>query len=315
MKSWLFRLVGVLIFIVVLARIDLKVVSHQIVLIGWYPWVYTLALTAVSIAAKTWRWQALVRGIARYPFRQALISFASGALLAMVTPGRVGDLMRVQFAKEDTGGPGGALLGSVILDRLYDLGLLAVVGGWGLTTLALGPRLTVLFFFVTAFLVALGWVCTRTPLPGRLFDRLARRLPEKYAGMVAGGSEAFTGYFRGVTWRQHLMAGLCTALAYAVIFFQLWDLGTRMGIGLSWSQVCYFVAIVNIVTIVPISIAGVGTRDLLYILIFARLGLSRESAVAFATVHFLVGSVLAIGFGVVCWQLRARAYAKEPVVQ
>ncbi len=305
MKRWLLRAIGLIIFAVILWRTDLQAVNAALQAAGWLPWLYNLALLALVVLFKSLRWQCLLRPLCRQPLRRAALDFGAAGYLAMVTPGRVGDLLRAQFVREDTGVPASAALGSVVLDRIFDLGLLAVIGTWGITTIALGPRLTVLFVFVALFLVVVAWLCARTNFIAWLFARLGRHVPQRYAALVAGGGAAFTGYFRLLTLRHFLLAALYTVLAYIVIFFQMYDLANRMGIPLTWWHTCFFVSIVTIVTILPISIAGVGTRDLLYILIFRQMGLSDAQAVAFAMTHFIISSLSSIIIGVAAWQIRA----------
>ncbi|HNW93330.1 MAG TPA: lysylphosphatidylglycerol synthase domain-containing protein, partial [bacterium] len=183
-----------------------------------------------------------------------------------------------------------------------------VVGGWGLTMLALGPRLTVLFVLVAILLLAIAWLCTRTDVVARLFNRIARSMPQRFAGMLAGGGEQFTNYFKKVKPGSYVVAMVYTILAYTIIFFQLFDISRHMGMGLSYWQICAFVSIVTIVTLVPISIAGVGTRDLLYILIFNKIGLSEAAAVSFAMVHFVMSVLSSMVIGMVAWQWRSKYY-------
>lgn len=310
MKRWLFRLLGVAVFVVILLRIDRAAVAATLQSVGWRVWAYNLALLAVVTVAKSLRWQLLLRPLTDYSLWRTILSFSSAGYLAMVTPGRVGDFMRAQFVKEETGVPVSAALGSVVLDRIFDLGLLAVVGGWGLTTLALGPQVTLLFLLLAGLLGVIAWVCTRTAMVAKIFNRVARSLPQRFAAMLAGGGETFTGYFKKLSWHHYLLAVLYTTIAYAVIFFQLFDFAGHMGIPLSWWQVCFFVSITTIISLVPVSIAGVGTRDLLYILMFAQIGLPETAAVAFAMIHFVLSVLSAIVIGVAAWQVRAFIYSK-----
>ncbi|HNW93525.1 MAG TPA: lysylphosphatidylglycerol synthase transmembrane domain-containing protein, partial [bacterium] len=122
MKRWLFRSIGVLLFVVILWRINLAEVRQALQLVGWQVWTYNLALLVLVTVFKSLRWQLLLRPLTNYSLARAALNFTAAGYLAMVTPGRIGDFMRAQFVKEETGVPASAALGSVVLDRIFDFG-------------------------------------------------------------------------------------------------------------------------------------------------------------------------------------------------
>lgn len=54
------------------------------------------------------------------------------------------------------------------------------------------------------------------------------------------------------------------------------------------------------VSLLPISLLGLGTRDMVLILIFSRYGLSREAAVSFSFTFVLVYLIMGV-IGLICW--------------
>src|SRR5262249_8562882 len=86
------------------------------------PLVAAVLLNLANIHLKVVRWNVLLktRGI-RYPERRAWPAFLTSLYVGMLTPGRVGDVLRAQYLKHDLGVPYAEGLASVVMDRLCDL--------------------------------------------------------------------------------------------------------------------------------------------------------------------------------------------------
>ena len=85
------------------------------------------------LAAQTWRWQALLVGLA-IPFRAALDAMVLGTAANNVLPVRAGELERVAWLSRKTGRDPGGILVSVGIERAMDitaLGVLALGVGLG----------------------------------------------------------------------------------------------------------------------------------------------------------------------------------------
>ena len=73
-------------------------------------------------------------------------------------------------------------------------------------------------------------------------------------------------------------------------------------------------SISNVVSFIPISISGLGTRDATLIYLFGRVGLHAETAVIFASFVFIVCFVMSGLMGFVAWLLKPLPLRKEQVV-
>lgn len=117
-----------------------------------WPWLgASLALSLVLFFGRAWKWQRLIQTLDRtVSFRDSVKSYLGGMPLALVTPGRLGELSRCLFLPQKalhtlTGA------GRVVLDNWTDfLAVLAwsAVGMdllWGWQGLVLGLSLAVLF--------------------------------------------------------------------------------------------------------------------------------------------------------------------------
>src|SRR5215468_10336716 len=94
------------------------------------------------------------------------MSFLTSLYLGMLTPGRVGDVLRAQYLRHDLGVPYAEGVASVVVDRLLDLYVLVVFVALGAVTWA-GVAATVLGPLV---LLVPG---VAEAVLGRVFARLA----------------------------------------------------------------------------------------------------------------------------------------------
>jgi len=81
-------------------------------------------------------------------------------------------------------------------------------------------------------------------------------------------------------------AVILTLLAYVMVFFLAWILAGELEINISFWQLIPALAAVNIVTTLPVTIGGVGTREAAYVAVLHGYGISAELAVLFALTNF-----------------------------
>jgi uncharacterized protein (TIRG00374 family) len=104
----------------------------------------------------------------------------------------------------------------------------------------------------------------------------------------------------GESWREFVQASrellsprlldslLLTALSYAIYFGQTYLIGLAIGLPLDYITVAMVVAIGILVGYIPITFAGLGTRDAALIFLFGRYGITAASALSFAFLYNLV---------------------------
>ncbi len=268
-----------------------------------YLLVLSLALNAVAIHLKVMRWRVLLeaRGIC-YPMRQAWVAFAASVYLGMVTPGRVGDLIRIRYLEHDVSARRADGIASVLVDRLLDLGALALSCFGALVYLwQIWPP--------TARWIVLGLSIAGLAAPAVL---LVPHVPERALAYV---HRRFTGKEDAPALREfsesvRVQAGAfaktapLTALSFLLAFGQGWLVARATGIDLSYATAGSLSAIASLLSLLPISISGVGLREGFYAQVFPSLGFDAERGIAYglACLVTLYLGVAAIGF--VAWQIR-----------
>jgi uncharacterized protein (TIRG00374 family) len=144
-----------------------------------------LPLLALSVPAhllnlwlRALRWRHLTDPVVSVPRSTLFRGQAIGFMANNVFPLRVGEVLRAWYVARETGAPGAALLGTVIVERVVDavvvVALAAMVLGVGGAKAAGLETHTVLFPLLGIALAPLGFVLLLRFAPGRVLDAGAR---------------------------------------------------------------------------------------------------------------------------------------------
>lgn len=303
---WLLRLLGPALLILFLANANLAELWVTLRDASLWPIALSLLLMPPFVLIKSWRWLRIMREVGlRLDFPTACALYTVGLFYGATTPGQAGDLLKAVYMR-DRGQPLAPAMLSVVLDRLFDLLVMAVLATVGIFALGrllpsrelqgavvvlMGLGLTAL----TVFLVARGpreWALT-VALP-----RLAPRLQ--------GTLERWNAQLRTLTLRPGLVVelGLLSLGSAFFTFLRLWLLFLALGLSLVPLYVVVGAsALIAVLQVLPISIAGVGVRDAVLIAVLLPYGYTAEQALTLSALflllnleHILVGFILSFWY-------------------
>ena len=164
----------------------------------------------------------------------------------------------------------------------------------------------VLWILLTLPLVALrhrGLVAWLTILLQRV-GRSHRRLLPSVEWVCA-----FQESFEQLTLFSLLRAGVITILAYALFFTQCYLLALALRLSVGFVTVSYAVALGGLVTLLPVSISGLGTREATIIAYLGTTGVPAETAMSFSLLVFATFYVAGGLMGAVAWWIKPVAFS------
>lgn len=295
------RLIGVALLGWLLARLGLDRVAAILARVDLRLALAAALLLIPQIALKTVRWQQILaaQGI-RYPFRLAFSAYLVSLLAGLVTPGRVGEFTKVVSVCKECSVSTGLALSGVLADRVLDLGVVALVGGLGLLRLG---RFSVVWLVISLLLVVF-------PVYLFLSERGYTHLAQTSARLGRWGAAVFAPDGWVAQMRQGLlslrgqvlaMVGLTTILAYGLYFLQAYWLAESMGLRLDFVSISYAVALGGLVSLLPISISGLGTREAVIVTYLGRLGIPAEQAVSLSLLIFSASYIFGSVLGALAW--------------
>jgi len=260
-----------------------------------------VVMNAPIVHFKVVRWQKLLaaRGY-HYPLGRTYLAVLSSLYLGMVTPGRVGDALRIQYVKHDIDVPYPEGLAVTLMDRFCDLYVLAGVVALG--TVHFASALTTDLANITWGAVAIAVLAPLAFLlkgPMELLSRALSGLTKRWHASM----DALLGALRGLVGKSLLLAILLTVASFAVNYFQGWLVAGALGIELSYADVASLLATTSLLGLMPISVSGVGVRELFLALVFPALGLLAAQGVAFGLMVFACNHLVIVFAGFVAWQV------------
>ncbi len=265
-------------------------------------WLFNLP----QLGLKALRWQRMVHwqgvGLTR---GRAILAYGGALLLGFLTPGRLGEMAKAFTLRHDYGMPLAGAFSSVLADRLFDLYLLITLGLMGVVRFTVVGELLPWPVFLAACVVLFLPLLFLNERVARGAGAWAAGLPvlcrhretiEERVGQFADGLKVLS--------VPRLL--ICTALtvcSYAIFFLQCECCARALGFTVPYVDMAMLMAATNVMTFVPISISGLGTREACLILFFGALNppLSQTQAVALGMAIFLVMFVGGGLLGLIAW--------------
>ncbi|MFQ5443899.1 MAG: lysylphosphatidylglycerol synthase transmembrane domain-containing protein [Nitrospinales bacterium] len=289
-KKWKtsLSLIGILLFFYILSQIDLETLGRHLAQVNLPIVGVTVLLTLPQIYLKALRLKSLLatQKVA-YPSSKAFISYMSSIFWGIVTPGRVGEVARVVYLVRDTGVSYGKSILSVFIDRCFDIYVLLLVGYgaiWHFSVLNLRQWQYGLIFFLCLVLPFL--VGALTPA----LNYVARRLKEKFAGsdgVSSAQSQDILANLNQLKISRMAIPLILTLVSYLLLFSQCRMLAMAMDLPVSTVEISLIVGASNLISLIPITLFGIGTRDAALIFFFGIAGLTQEMAVGYSLLIFI----------------------------
>jgi hypothetical protein len=272
---------------------------------------FLLILLMVYLKGVRWSYLLKMQGVS-YPIWDSYLIYMGSLFWGTVTPGRVGDFMKVLYLKRDRAMSMGKGMSSVLVDRVFDLYILLILGCMGLLLHPLpdNPNLVkgVWIFFgilvmvtVLAFHKKTGEWLVKTVFQKALGDKLHGHADQAFRDFHQG-MESF--YRPSLLWPV-----LLTATSYVLFFTGCWFMALALNIEIGPYYLAFCIAVVNIVSLV--SFAGVGTREAALLLLFGLEGIAKSQAMAFDTVFVFVGTVLICCLGFLAYLAKPVKFGKD----
>lgn len=257
-----------------------------------------VALGFLAACVMTWlkgvRWSLLLglQGY-RYPVSRSTVVYFVSLFLGNLTPGRMGDFVKILYLRRDLGQSPGYALASVLVDRVFDLYLLLALGCLGilLYPMDLDPNLVRAVWVFFALLLAVSLAAFHRRIGGFLLRWTFQKLVG--SALKVRSNAAFEEFHRGLALLAKpglLAAAALSAASYLVFFWGCRQFAVALGIPVGTAFLAFCVAVANIVSLT--TFAGAGTREGAFVVLFALVGLSKEQALAYSLLFFFGAGVL-----------------------
>ncbi len=260
-----------------------------------------LGLLAVVYLLKSYRWQRINASFGIHiSYGTTLIYFLVSGFLSVITPGRLGEFARIYFIGKKTGVSTITASSSVVLDRVWDVLILTMLGGIGAMMIFGRFQLNTVTILVIIAIFILALVIIVAPslifLPLLFFTRKKEKWQTDIAAVYANWQSNVKHLFLPGFFTT-LLAFLALAMIPLIFTHRLEQ---EIGMIPSISAV----SISNMLAFLPVTVAGFGTRELVFSEIWKILDYTAESAITISTAYFIcnyLGSLVAGAVTYLIW--------------
>ncbi len=285
-----------------LARIDLAQTADLLADANW-GWLLLAALLTCALPfTSVFRWLGVLRAQdTQLPFFVALRAVMMANVLNSFLPSKSGDVAKAVYLREHGGLSKGT--GTVILERLVDLGVLGALGLFGLlvngTLWGLVAGAGLLGGVLGIFLVV-------TLLP---IEKLP--LPDKVAQVLQDLRTVFT---RWLSDRAAIIQTLgASVLTWSIGGFTVFALAQAFGTGLGLGFAYAVFPLAILAGLVPVTVSGIGTRDAAFVaLLSSQMSAEQATLVGIGYTLFAYWFLSLVSFPVVAWQVVAFLRGERP---
>jgi len=300
-----FFILGIILFLIILSRINIGKLFQNIEKINPLYLILAFLTTIPMIFSKALCWNYIKRqqGI-KYGLKDSLLMYYSCIYLGFITPGKLGELAKAVYLKKD-GHPLGGSLVSVVLDRVSDIVfLLAFVFVGSLFYLSMFQKQVLILISGLIISVILLLVFIKTGLvKWALIKAFNVFIPEKYKKSWQINSQDFINSLKIYKLKHYSIIFAITTFSWLFYYLQMGLLAHGLGIKIPFVYLAVSVTAAGLITLIPISLFGIGTRDATLILLFSPFLIPKEQIIVFsALILFLTAAVSLMGL--ICWLIK-----------
>lgn len=268
---------------------------------GWLLLAFSLHFLGLWISAVRWRILIKAQGDS-VPIVFLMKSYLVGMFFNNFLPGRIGgDVVRIWDGSRYSQSRSIARSSAVILvERLTGvLVLLVFAAAASLFRIELAHRFPVIWI---ALILGFAGLILIAAMFSPVFARLIRILPDRGWGKKARAkAEEFHDAL--VSYRRQpgpLSQALFWALLLQInVVFHYWFIGRALHLAIPLVDYFIFIPIVHLILLIPITINGLGLREVSYMEIFAFYGVSAGAAVSFSLLDVAFLLILGLTGGII----------------
>lgn len=262
-------------------------------------------LTMGVLFLRSWRWRILCGGFdINLSVGDAIRLYLLGTFVSSIAPGRVGDFAKAYYLRERQPEAGLAVgIATVAYDRLLDLGQISALALGAIVVVPwvpekIGPPLVL--FGLTGFVISTVWRPVREGLMVRPLNWVLRRLPGEDGPPPPAPQTANVLGAQALTLASLIgLAGVSVVLSRGLsISTPAWRLAVLAAVG-------------ALVSLIPVTTLGIGTRDALYVSAASLLGTSPATMLGLSLL-ILSMYVLKSIMGWVTWALSPAGDRRPP---
>ncbi|MAG61875.1 hypothetical protein CMI43_03635 [Candidatus Pacearchaeota archaeon] len=284
---------GILLFIYILVKIDLQAVLSEIQNANIYFLLIGVFLVFVMMLSETIKWFTIARfQNIKIPFSEAFKINMIDNYYGFITPSKVGSVIRAEYLRKYTEGHFGKGLFNFIIDKVMDLSaiiFIAIIFSYNFKDkldLPIGFFTALFLFFVFGTLFFLKK--ERSEVILRIIYR--KLVPNRFRDQAKSSFESF--YDHVPKKRYFILFFLLNLFNWIINYTLAYSVGLSLGINLPFIYYLSILPLATLVSLIPISVAGLGTREATLISLFGLFGITAAKVFSMSIISLLIAGII-----------------------
>lgn len=260
----------------------------------------SLALTIPGIIIRNYAWQIVLKEqVIKISFLQSLKVFLIGYFYGSFTPGFYGQLMRIPYLKEKTGEPYGKIFVNTFIEitmRGFSVYLMILIGALFFLSSIKEIFYVILVWFII-FTSVIFYFIKKERGEKIFFVFIKYFVPKKFKVIINRFISTFYKDFPRI--RVLILPVFLSVITWFLIFTQYYIFVIALGLQISYIAFLFLFPIANVAGFIPITIAGIGIRELTAITIFTTIyNVSKEEILVVSLLGFIIIDIITafVGF-------------------
>ncbi len=284
---------GILLFIYILVKIDLQAVLSEIQNTNIYFLLIAVFLVFIMMLSETIKWFTIARfQNIKIPFSEAFKINMIDNYYGFITPSKVGSVIRAEYLRKYTEGHFGKGLFNFIIDKVMDLSaiiFIAIIFSYNFKDkldLPIGFFTALFLFFVFGTLFFLKK--ERSEVILRIIYR--KLVPNRFRDQAKSSFESF--YDHVPKKRYFILFFLLNLFNWIINYTLAYSVGLSLGINLPFIYYLSIFPLATLVSLIPISVAGLGTREATLISLFGLFGIAATKVFSMSIISLLIAGII-----------------------
>ncbi|MDR0999926.1 MAG: flippase-like domain-containing protein [Clostridiales bacterium] len=287
----------------IISKVDFLGAVRSLCAITFWDIVVCGLIYSVSVFVAAASWKVLVWDCR---FAKLVSAMLVGHFYSFVLPGQLfGEASKMLYlAKGNPKGTAERYSASIIVDKLTSLlgllliGVIGIIVDWKIEGVRYIAILLAALFIAVAVALFLLRFDNVWSLVGKIKEWLDRF--QRLNKLSALGMRFFSAWRNFARQSGIILASIVIGTVFQLILVLLnWYVCQALGIPILYHSLCWIHAVMSLVALLPITIGGIGVREVGYAGLFALLGLDVTNAVSVSLIMFAVGVAVALVGGLV----------------
>jgi glycosyltransferase 2 family protein len=279
----LLRLLGIVLFVFILTRVETGQIAVVLKAANFHLLIWGVFFQLLVLLSKGIRWHVMNDGRTEKVFWiRSLGRFFESYAIGVVTPGRLGEIIKAGHEKEKSDRVNTFV--RVISERGFDMGIFIFVAASALifgAAIQLNTFYTYLITFVAISLIVISWLLLSSVKIKILLQEMVRFFTKNRVDITIQGKR----YRKGTV----IMIFVLSLVSNYSYFVSCYFLARCVGLDIGFVDTGAGVALAGLVNMLPVTVMGLGTRELIFLQIFN--GYAQSLVLAFSIAVFLVAQI------------------------